>query len=109
MLELLEQALKRAVHLRCLEGNTQCIQAAETGYSKALGHLSRTERKNVGVLHEIFVEHSAGPANIQYQETASHKGDMFTKRLDPAPLEAALARINLLTPARATHAKAPKP
>ena len=32
MLELLEQALGRPVRLRCLEDNTQCIKAAETGY-----------------------------------------------------------------------------
>ena len=106
MLDLLESALGRTVHLQCREDNTQCIQAAETGYSKALGHLSRTERISLGVLHEVFVEQTAGSANIQYQETASHKGDMFTKRLDPGPFEEALKRINLLPPARAQGAPA---
>ena len=46
MLELLEQALCRPVRLRCLEDNTQCIKAAETGYSAALRHLPRTEQRS---------------------------------------------------------------
>ena len=56
MLELLEQALCRPVRLRCLEENTQCLQAAETGYSAALRHLPRTERISVDVIHETFSE-----------------------------------------------------
>ena len=35
MMELLEHALGRPIRLRCLENNTQCLQAAETGYSAA--------------------------------------------------------------------------
>ena len=54
MLELLEQALCRPVRLRCLEDNTQCLQAAETGYSAALRHLPGTGRISVGVVHETF-------------------------------------------------------
>ena len=42
MMELLEQALRRPVRLRCLEDNTQCFQAADTGYLAALRHLPRT-------------------------------------------------------------------
>ena len=54
MLELLEQALCSSVRLRYLEDNTQCLQAAETGYSAALRHLPRTERISIGVVHELF-------------------------------------------------------
>ena len=96
MLELLEQALCRPVRLRCLEDNTQCFQAAETGYSAALRHLPRTERISVGVVHETFSEKYRH--ELVYQETSSHKGDMFTKRLGPSAFERALTLVNLVRP-----------
>ena len=70
MLELLEQALGRPVRLRCLEDNTQCPQAAETGYSAALRNLPRTERISIGVVHEIFSEKDQH--ELVYQGTSSH-------------------------------------
>ena len=97
MMELLEQSLGRPVQLRCLEDNTQCLQAAETGYSAVLRHLPRTGRISVGVVHETFTEKSH-QHELLYQETASHKGDMFTKRLDPVAFERALTLINLVRP-----------
>jgi hypothetical protein len=94
MLELFEAALRHEIKLICLEGNTQCIQAAQTGYSPALRHLPRTERISVGVVNEIF---ERSPLyELRYQETALHKGDMFTKRLEPAAFE--LTLIKLLRP-----------
>ena len=96
-MELLEHALGRPILLRCLEDNTQCLQAAETGYSAALRHLPRTERIATGVVHEIFSERS-DQHELVYQETSSHKGDMFTKRLDPNAFERALTLINLVRP-----------
>ena len=97
MMELLERALARPVKLRCLEDNTQCLQAAEIGYSPALRHLPRTERIAVGVVHEIFMD-GDGQHELVYQETSAHKGDMFTKRLDPCAFERALTLINLVRP-----------
>ena len=96
MLELLEQALCRPVKLRCLDDNTQCLQAAETGYSAALRHLPRTERISIGVVHESFSDKDRH--ELVYQEASSHKGDMFTKRLDPSAFERALTLINLVRP-----------
>ena len=96
MMELLEQALCRPVRLRCLEDNTKCLQAAETGYSAALRHLPRTERISVGVVHETFSDKDLH--ELVYQETFSHKGDMCTKRLDPNAFERALTLINLVRP-----------
>ena len=93
MLGLFEQALGRPVRLRCLEDNTQCLQAAETSYSAALRHLPRTERISVGVVRDRKNRHE-----LVYQETSSHKGDMFTKRLDPSAFERALTLINLVRP-----------
>ena len=93
MQDLFSAALGRTVHLRCLEDNTTAISAARAGYSPALRHLPRTERISVGVLYEVLVER--GDCTLQYQASAEHKGDMFTKRLDPATFEAAIARANL--------------
>ena len=35
---------------------------------------------------------------LVYQEMSSHKGDIFTKRLDPNTIERALTMINLVRP-----------
>ena len=102
MMELLEHALGRKIRLRCLEDNTQCIQAAESGYSAALRHLPRTERISVGVVHELFSEKS-DQHELVYQETSSHKGDMFTKRLDPCAFERAMTLINLVRPSESVQ------
>jgi hypothetical protein len=101
MMELLEAALGRPIKLVCLEDNTQCIQAAETGYSAALRHLPRTERISLGVVHEIFSDSSRH--KLTYQETSLHKGDMFTKRLEPCAFEHALTMINLVRPIQAAR------
>ena len=47
----------------------------------------------MGVLFEVFVERD--DCTLQYQASGEHKGDMFTKRLDPASFEVAVARANL--------------
>ena len=86
-------ALGRMVHLRCLEDDTTAISAARAGYSPALRHLQRTKGISVGILYEIFVEHKN--CTSQYQASGEHKGDMFTKRLDPASFEVVVARANL--------------
>ena len=105
MLDLLEQALGRKIKLLCLEDNTQCIAACNNGYSKACAHLARTERIAHGVLHEVFIENIAGPAEMRHEPTETHKGDMFTKRLDPGPFESALQRISLVAPTQAIRAE----
>ena len=97
MMGLLGHSLGRPIRLRCLEDNTQCLQAAETGYSGVLRHLPRTQRISVGVVHETFSEKS-DQHELIYQGTSSHKGDMFTKRLDPNAFERVLTLINLVRP-----------
>ena len=47
----------------------------------------------MGVLYEILVE--SGDCTLQCQASGEHKGDMFTKRLDPATFEAAIERANI--------------
>ena len=92
LLDLFTLTLGRSVVLECREDNTQCIAAIKSGYSPALRHLPRTERIALSVAHETF----ADPCCVlQYQESALHKGDVFTKRLSPALFEIAIPRLGL--------------
>ena len=86
-------ALGRTVHLRCLEGNTTAISAARADYSPALRHLPRTEHLSVSVLYEVFVDRD--DCTLQCQASDEHKGDMFTKQLDPSNLEVAVVQANI--------------
>ena len=90
---LMEAALRRNVGLQCLEDNTQCIAAVRTGYSPALRSLPRTERIALSVAHELFMETEGN--SLVYEETAMHRGDMFTKRLAAPAFEDAVARIGM--------------
>ena len=69
------------------------ISAARVGYLPALRDPQRTERISLGVLNEVFVERN--DCSLQYQASSEHKGDMFTKRLDPASFEVVVARANI--------------
>ena len=84
----LEAALGRRVDLVCLEDNTQCLGAVKSGYSAALRSLPRTERISLPVAHEMFM---LTPGNeIRHQPTDTHKGDVFTKWMEPSKFEMAL-------------------
>ena len=77
----------------CLEGNTQCLGAAKSGYSAALRSLPRTERILLSLAHETFM---LTPGNeIRHQPTETHKGDVFTKRMEPTKFETALDLVGL--------------
>ena len=92
----LEAALGRRVDLVCLEDNTQCLGAVKSGYSAALRSLPRTERISLSVAHETFM---LTPGNeIRHQPTDKHKGDVFTKRMEPIKFEAALDLLGLRAP-----------
>ena len=89
----LEAALGRRVDLVCLEDNTQCLGAVKSGYSAALRSLPRKERISLSVAHETFV---LTPGNeIRHQPTDMHKGDVFTKRMEPTKFETALGLLRL--------------
>ena len=100
LLELFSEALNRKVMLECREDNTQCISAVKSGYSAALRHLPRTERIPVGVISETF---ATDDCRIVYQESALHKGDVFTKRLAPALFETAIEWLGLRRPTASSH------
>jgi len=87
MVDLFFHALSREVHPRCLD-DTVAISAAMARSSPALRHLARTVRVNLGTLYELFVER-ASEYMLQYEKAETHKGDFFTKRLQPADFEAA--------------------
>ena len=89
----LEAALGRRVGLVCLGDNTQCLGAVKSGYSAALRSLPRTERISLSVAHETFM---LTPGNeIRHQPTDTHKGDVFTKRMEPTKFETALDLLGL--------------
>lgn len=52
------------------------------------------------MLYQAFSESSSGPANMQYQPTSEHRGDMFTKRFEPNRFEAALGTVEYVGLAR---------
>ena len=81
----LKNALGRRVDLVCLENNTQCLGAVKSGYSAALRSPPRTERISLSVAHETFM---LMPGNeVRHQPTDTHKGDVFTKRMEPTKFE----------------------
>ena len=55
---------------------------------------------SLGDLHETFAERQAqtfsdGPVLLQHQDTKQHKGDVFTKYLDPTTYNDALQRLGV--------------
>ena len=80
----------------CLEDNTRCFGAVKSGYSTysaALRSLPRTERISLSVAHEMFV--LTPGSEIRHQPTDTHKGDVFTKRMEPSKFETALDVLGL--------------
>ena len=55
----------------------------------------------MGVLCEVFVE--CDDCCLQYHAYDEHKGDMFTKRLDPVFFEVAVAQAKLRRMSRGRH------
>ena len=98
--DLVQLLLRKPVALVVKEDNTACIQAVRKGYSPSLRHMARTQRVSLGDLHETFEErqaegHDDGPVLLQHQETKQHKGDVFTKYLDPTTYNNALRRLGV--------------
>ena len=97
---LVQEVLRKPVPLVVNEDNSACIQAIRKGYSPTLRNLKRTQRVSVAQLHETFEERNAedsgdGPVSLVHAETKSHKGDVFTKYMPPAPYNEALGRLGV--------------
>ena len=98
--DLVQLLLRKPVALIVKEDNTACIQAVRKGYSPALRHMPRTQRVSLGDLHETFEERQAqgpndGPVLLEHQDTKQHKGDVFTKYMEPTTYNDALTRLGV--------------
>ena len=94
MLDRLREALGRDVHREPRGANAQRITAVQNGQCAAWRHLPRTERFSLSVCHEIFID-DGERHSLNYEATAVHKGDIFTKKLQSASFEQAIERLGL--------------
>ena len=61
-------------------------------------HLPRTQRISIGLLYDMIKEgpqDGEGRISIVKVETAKHKGDLFTKELDPQAFNKAIDMIRV--------------
>ena len=87
------------------EDNTAAILAIRKGYSPALRHLPRTQRICLGSLNEMLCDpedhdSSHGTMELVHAETATHKGDLFTKDMPPKAFKEKLALLRVAERAR---------
>ena len=75
---LMKQLLGKPVELKVHENNSATIAAIAKGYSPALRYLRRTQRIDIGFLHEVF---EMDENTLEKAATSDHRGDMFTKPL----------------------------
>jgi hypothetical protein len=97
---LLEVFLGQPIQIDAREDNQACLASVRAGYSPALRALERTQRVCIGTLHELFVappEETKGSTlcTLTYQESATHKGDLFTKAMPPPTFARCLQLINM--------------
>jgi hypothetical protein len=91
---LASEILGFLVEIHAKVDNTQAITAVGKGYSKKLKHLQRTHRCSIGVIHELINDKEA-KVKVLYEPTATHKGDSFTKALNPMPFVSAVKAIGM--------------
>ena len=98
MQSLLQQILLMAIPGDLMEDNNSTIIAVNKGYSPAMRHLARTQRTALGLVHDVITEEpnpGEGRIGVLKADTDKHKGDMFTKELDPRAFLNALSMIRL--------------
>ena len=91
---LLKDMLGIVVPIFCKIDNTQAILAIKNGYSKKLRYLPRTQRVSIGALNEIWRD-PAVALEVEYVQSAEHKGDFFTKELGAAMFKEARERVGM--------------
>ena len=101
---LMQQILGRPIPNKIQEDNEACIVACKKGYSPNMRHLQRTERINVGFVYDCINLPNLGDGSITILKaaTADHKGDMFTKFLNPIDFEKACKRIRMVKRTKTT-------
>jgi len=96
---LMSLLLGKPVDVVAHEDNAACIIAVQKGYSPALRALPRTQRCAIGTLHEIFHEHVQKPDEgrclLVKEPTETHKGDIFTKELQPHKFKVAVQMLKM--------------
>ena len=81
-----------------MEDNAATIVAVTRGYSPAMRHLSRSQRTSLGFVHDIITDTvgpGEGPVAIVKADTKEHRGDLFTKELEPRDFDHALDMIRM--------------
>jgi hypothetical protein len=95
---LLQRILREPVDCEVMEDNAAAIVAITKGYSPAMRHIPRTQRVSLGMLHEVFhqePEEGEGRIGLKKASTDEHRGDAFTKELDPHKFHAAIDMIRM--------------
>eukprot|EP00971_Amphidinium_carterae_P274373 5444975-Amphidinium_carterae.4 len=77
----MEVVLGRKVQVHVHEDNAQVVSAVQKGYSPALVHATRTFKLSLSFLHEMLCERDFG--ELSYIASAEHRGDLFTKAMNP--------------------------
>ena len=91
--ELLVRLMGEDIHVHVMEDNTACISAITKGYSLALRYLKRTQRIDLGFLHEVL---NSENYHLEKVDTKVHKGDFFTKPLSLPAFREGLERIGIV-------------
>ena len=97
---LMSKLLDREVQADIFEDNAACITSVSKGYSPAMRYIGRTQKVQLGFLHDVCridnneegdlqrvkpktdEETDDKPINLKKVETDKQKADLFTKELD---------------------------
>ena len=97
--DLFELALNIPINAILKEDNAAALISANKGYSPAMRGLKRTQRISIGYIHDVISakpEPGHGTIVVEKAPTATHRGDMFTKALDPGKYASALKMIGVI-------------
>ena len=102
---LMELILGRPVRVVCHEDNEATITIVKEGYSPKQRAMMRTFKTNMNLLHELITDtepplnyvtgNPTGVVVLQHHEGITHKGDLFTKHLEPVKFNKGLGFINM--------------
>ena len=104
---LFELILGRPFRVVVHEDNEATITIVRKGYSPKLRAMQRTHKTNMEQLHELITEDvqnynedgdPSGPVVLQHHEGLTHKGDLFTKCLDPTKFQVGLKLLKVRRP-----------
>ena len=73
--------------------NTQAITAVTKSYSKNVKFLERTHRCSIGIVHGLV---ESNQLVVEYCPTLAHRGDGFTKCLNPVNFIAARDMMSMI-------------